>query len=77
MQMTTEQLTFAKDLAPEQIVNGEFAGDDNDFSCLVSRVARALANQGFAEAAADLTLKLSPEGFAHGTREEFVAHFAR
>lgn len=77
MKMTPDQKQFIEDTAPECIINGEFSGDDNDFACMVSRFARALANQGLPEAAAAITLSLSSEGFAHGAFGQFVKFFTK
>ena len=73
--MTTTQIQFIKDFAPQMIVENDFAGDDNDFSCIVSDFARKLARQGLAEAAVEITFNLQPEGFINGTRAQFLKHF--
>jgi len=73
--MTNAQIQFIKDFAPQMIVENEFAGDDNDFSCIVSDFAAKLVRQGLVEAAVEITFNLQPEGFITGTRAQFLNLF--
>ena len=77
MTLTKKQKDFIKTQHPNYIVNGEFAGEDNDFSCLVSRFAMTITNAGYPGTAAQLSLDLQPAGFIHGTLEEVTAQFVK
>ena len=77
MTLTKKQKDFIKFHYPQYIVNGAFAGDDNDLSCLVSGFAFTIAKAGYPATAAQVSLDLQPKGFISGTVEEIEEYLVR
>jgi len=77
MTLTPKQKKFIENNHGDYLSNGEFLGDDNDLSCLVYTFAKTVADAGYPETSAQLTLDLQPKGFVHGSFDELVANFVK
>ena len=77
MTLTEKQTKFLKNNHSNFLSYGKFLGDENDFSCLVTRFAKTVADAGYPDTAAQLSLDLQPEGFIHGTIEQLTEHFIK